>query len=112
MIEHAKSLPSWPTLAARLERLTQAIETLTARVEALEQECEPAHVRTDPALRRGDRPHWRQRCYASGLGERTHTWLRCLPPNGSTPCSRLRSISPWSVRPRSATSTSMGAFTP
>jgi hypothetical protein len=40
-IERAKSLPSWPTMAARLERLTQAIETLTARVEALEQESIP-----------------------------------------------------------------------
>jgi archaellum component FlaC len=40
-IERAKSLPSWPTMAARLEWLTQAIETLTARVEALEQESIP-----------------------------------------------------------------------
>ena len=40
MIERAKHLPSWPTMAAWLERLTQTVATLTARVEALEQECE------------------------------------------------------------------------
>ena len=45
MIARAQSLPSWPTMAARLERLTQAIETLTARVEALEQECEALRQR-------------------------------------------------------------------
>jgi hypothetical protein len=45
MIECAKHVPSWPMMAARLERLTQAIETLTARVEALEQECEALRQR-------------------------------------------------------------------
>jgi uncharacterized small protein (DUF1192 family) len=40
MIERAKDLPSWPTLAAQVARLVQAIATLTARVEALEQEYE------------------------------------------------------------------------
>jgi hypothetical protein len=45
MIERANTLPSWPTMAARLARLTQAIETLTARVAALEQECEALRQR-------------------------------------------------------------------
>ena len=45
MMERATSLPSWPTMAAQLERLTQVIETLTARVEALEQECEALRQR-------------------------------------------------------------------
>ena len=39
LIECTNSLPSWPTMAARLEHLLQTVATLTARVAALEQEC-------------------------------------------------------------------------
>jgi outer membrane murein-binding lipoprotein Lpp len=39
LIERSTNLPSWPTMAAQLEQLTQAVATLTARVDALEQEC-------------------------------------------------------------------------
>jgi hypothetical protein len=45
MIERANSLPSWPTMAARLERLTQEMEILTTRVAELEQECEALRQR-------------------------------------------------------------------
>ena len=45
MIARANSLPSWPTMAARLERLMQEIETLKTRVAALEQECEALRQR-------------------------------------------------------------------
>jgi hypothetical protein len=45
MIARANHLPSWPTMAARLERLTQDIEILKARVAALEQECEALRQR-------------------------------------------------------------------
>jgi hypothetical protein len=45
MIERAQTLPSWPTIVARLERLTQHVEALTARVAALEQECDALRQR-------------------------------------------------------------------
>ena len=45
MIERAKTLPSWPTMAARLEQLMQRVEALTARVAALEQECDALRQR-------------------------------------------------------------------
>jgi hypothetical protein len=45
MIARVNRLPSWPTMAARLERLMQEIETLTTRVAALEQECEALRQR-------------------------------------------------------------------
>jgi len=43
--KRANRLPSWPTMAARLARLTQDIEILKARVAALGQECEALRQR-------------------------------------------------------------------
>jgi hypothetical protein len=45
MLERSHSLPSWPTMAARLARLTQEMAILKARVAALEQECEALRQR-------------------------------------------------------------------
>ena len=46
----ALRLPSWPTMAAGIARLTQEVEALTARVAALEAECD--------ALRRRELARW------------------------------------------------------
>jgi hypothetical protein len=45
LLERANRLPSWPTMAARLARLTQDIEILKTRVAELEQECEALRQR-------------------------------------------------------------------
>jgi hypothetical protein len=45
LIERTNTLPSWPRMAAQLERLTQEVEKLTARVATLEQECEALRQR-------------------------------------------------------------------
>jgi hypothetical protein len=35
-----ETLPSWPTMAKQMARLTQEVERLTARMVVLEAECE------------------------------------------------------------------------
>jgi cell division protein FtsB len=45
MIARAKSLPSWPEMAAQLAQLAHDVERLQARVNALEQECEALRQR-------------------------------------------------------------------